>query len=201
MTNEPDELDDLLDERRLPTKDVPICLDLTLIAARDRAMSEVARSAKALDDAKRPDPDAPMAGGSLASAKRALDKANAAVADLEKQIREKSFVIQITGVDRTAYNRLLLECPPRPGHRETFDPTKFYMHAASKTAKFVSKLDGSLKDISAKQWERIDKTITDGEHERIAAAVIEVNRAVGGMDVGFFGSDSDTTTDSAETSD
>lgn len=193
MSDTTDELDDLLDERRMPEKDVAICLDLTLIAARDEAMDALARAAQAHAAAQQPNPDAPMAGGGLARTKKALDQANARVKEVEAQIAAKSITLRIVGVDRVTYNRFMLACPPRPKRNEPFDPTKFFMHAAKNTAKFVSKKDGSLKDITDAQWARIDKTITDGEHDRIAAAVIEVNRAAGGADVAFFGRDSATT--------
>ncbi len=196
-----DELDDLLDERRLPEKDVAICLDLTLLAERDQAMKKVQDTARAHAAQAKPSPDAPMAGGALAKAKRDLDAANAAVHEIEQRIASKSIVLRIFGVDRVTYNQWMLACPPRKGRQEVFDPTKFYMHAAKNSAKFVSKKDGELKDITAAQWFRIDKTITDGEHDRIASAVIEVNRAAGGMDVAFFGAASPMTPDSSETSD
>lgn len=196
MTDLNDELDDLLDERRMATKDVPICLDLTLIATRDDAMTDLARAAQAHAEAQKPHPDAPMAGGSSARTKKALDAASKRVKELEAQIAAKSITLRLTGVDRVQYNSFLLACPPRPKRNETFDPTKFFMYVARRTAQFVSKKDGSLKDITDTQWARIDKTITDGEHDRIAAAVIEVNRAVGSTDVSFFGSDSVTTPDS-----
>ncbi len=121
--------------------------------------------------------------------------------EIEARIASKSIVLRIFGVDRVTYNQWMLSCPPRKGRQEVYDPTKFFMHAAKNSAKFVSKKDGELKDITAAQWFRIDKTITDGEHDRIANAVIEVNRAAGGMDVAFFGAASPTTPDSSETSD
>lgn len=195
-----DELDDLLDERRLPEKDVAICLDLTLLAERDQAMKKVQDAARAHADATKPSPDAPMAGGSPAKAKKDLDAARAAVAEVEERIAAKSIVLRIFGVDRITYNQWMLASPPRKGRQETYDASKFFMLAAKNSAKFVSKKDGELKDITPAQWARIDKTITDGEHDRIAAAVIEVNRAAGGMDVAFFGAASPTITGSDETS-
>jgi hypothetical protein len=193
MSDINDELDDLLDERRMAEKDVAICLDLTLIAARDEAMEALARAAQEHAATQKPNPDAPMAGGGQAKAKKALDDATARVKAVEKQIAERSITLRITGVDRVTYNQWLLACPPRPKRNETFDPTKFFMFAARRSAKFVSKKDGSLKDITDPQWARIDKTLTDGEHDRIAEAVIEVNRSAGSADVGFFVRGSATT--------
>jgi hypothetical protein len=183
------DLDSLLDQRKMPTEDVRICLDLNLLAERDRAMADVNREyAKTKNDDR------------MVSNTAALNKARETVADVEARIREKSFLIRVTGVDRTRYNQFMLECPPRKGKAEPFDTSKFYMHVARKTGVYVDR-EGAEHEISAAQWERIDKTITDGEHDRIAKAVIEVNRSAGGQDVAFLGDDSETTPDSSETSD
>lgn len=191
--NTDDELDGLLDERRMPHEDVAICLDLSLLAERDQAMLEVARASREHEAVSKPNPDAPMAGGGVAKAAKALKDAQAKVAEVEKIIGEKSIVLRITGVDRLEYAKFMIACPPRPKRQETFDPTKFYMFAAERTSQFVSKKDGQPKPISAEQWKRIDKTITDGEHDRIAQAVLNVNRGVGGTDVSSFGRGSGTT--------
>lgn len=165
-----------LDEREMPTKDVPICLNLKLIAERDEAMRQLAVAhsrTKQADDQR-------MVGESPAVA-----SARAAVADVEARIRAASIVIRLTGVDRTRYNQFFLACPPRKGKQEAFDSSKFYMYVASQTGTYIDK-DGEEHEMSAEEWAKIDAKITDGEHDRIAKAVLEVNREVGGSDLGFL---------------
>lgn len=175
-----------LNTRTMPHKDVPICLNLELIAERDEAMRQLAVAHSRTKDAD----DQRMAGESAAVA-----AARAAVADVEDRIRAASIVIRITGVDRTTYNQFFLACPPRKGKQEAFDSTKFYMYAASQTGMYVDEA-GDVHEMSTEEWAKIDSLITDGEHDRIAKAVLEVNREVGGSDIGFLGDASATTRDS-----
>lgn len=172
-----------LAERRMPQKDVRICLDLTLLAERDNAMADVARIRRQQDADQRM-----VVGPDLA-------RARAAVADIEDRIKHASIVLRITGVDRTTYNRYVLECPPRKGRQESFDSSRFFMHVARETATYVDE-NGDEHPMNSAEWEAIDKQITDGEHDRIAEAVIEVNRTVGGTDIAFLSDGSATTRDS-----
>lgn len=173
-----------LEGRKMPTKSIPICLDLDLIRERDEAIRAVASAYNQQKDDER------MVGTSPQVA-----AAQAAVAEVEGRIREASIIIKLTGVDRTTYNRFLMACPPRKGRSETYDSTKFFMYVARETGKYVDE-NGDEHDMTADEWAAIDKTITDGEHDRIAAAVIEVNREVGGQDIAFLGAASATTRDS-----
>jgi hypothetical protein len=172
-----------LSERKMPSKDVRICLDLNLLAERDEAMARLA-SAQRLrrDDDRMVTPPA-------------VTEAHAAVSDVEARIRAASIVIRFTGVDRSTYNRFFLLAPPRKGRQEAFDTSKFFMVVARETGKYVDEA-GAVHDMSAEEWDEIDKIITDGEHDRIAQAVLDVNREVGGNDIGFLGDDSATTRDS-----
>ena len=169
------ELDDQLDDWDYPTKDVPICLKPDLIRERDQAMSELDTATRRERESTQMVPD-----------KTPVKEARARVEALEQQIREKSVTIRITGVDRHTYASYFLLAPPRQGKRETYDPTKFFMAVARKTGKHVGK-DGKLRDISDAQWDRIDAKIDDGTHDRIAEAVLEVNRTVGGSNIDFLG--------------
>jgi len=173
-----------LDERVMPSKTVRICLDLNLLAERDAAMAAVASAYNQTKDDER------MAGGNphLAAARAAVDEA-------EARIREKSIRIRITGVDRTTYNRFMLACPPRKGRQESFDSSKFFMYVARETGEYIDEHD-QAHEILAEEWNKIDKTITDGEHDRIAQAVVEVNRGAGGSDIDFLDVASATTRDS-----
>lgn len=175
-------LSDRLSQRKMPHKDVPICLDLDLLEQRDEAMTRV-RPSRVEDDR-------------MVSAS---SSAKARVAELEEQIREASITLRIKGVDRLTYNRWLVECPPRKGKQEPYDSTKFFMHAAKNSAVYLDDT-GAEVAIDPEDWATIDKMITDGEHDRIAKAVIHVNRSAGAVDVSFFVNASETTRDSSETS-
>jgi hypothetical protein len=171
-------LSDRLSARKMPHKDVSICLNLDLLEQRDEAMRKV-RPSDVQDDR-------------MVSAPA---NAKALVAELEQQIQDESITLRIRGVDRLTYNRWLVECPPRKGKQEPYDPTKFFMHAAKNSAVYVDE-NGVEQDISAEDWATIDKMLTDGEHDRVAKAVIHVNRAAGAVDVSFFANGSETTRDS-----
>lgn len=175
--------------RKMPHKDVPICLDLNLLAGRDeamRALTQASRAAKPSvdDDRMVSRKDSP-----------AVTAAKERLASLEREILEHSITLRVRGVDRLTYNRWLVECPPRKGKQEPYDPAKFFMHAAKNSAVYIDE-QGAENEISPEEWAEIDATLTDGEHDRIAQAVIHVNRSAGGVDVGFFVNASETTRDS-----
>lgn len=172
-----------LQTRQMPYRDVPICLNLNLLNDLDQANLQLVRASQAqtTEDRMVPSP--------------AVREARAAIEAAKTAIRDASILIRITGVDRSAYNEYLLACPPRKGRNEQFDPTKFYMHVARETATYIDEA-GAEHPISEEEWAVIDKEITDGEHDRIAAAVVEVNRTVGANGIDFFGSGSATTRDS-----
>lgn len=172
-------LSDLLGTRVMPHKDVRICLDLELLAQRDEAMKAVPRRPSVDDDR-------------MVAAK---GEANARVAELEAKIQAASITLRVKGVDRFVYNEWMVQCPPRKGKQENYDPSKFFMHAAKNSAVYVDEA-GAEHDITPDEWASIDKMLTDGEHDRIAQAVVHVNRSVGAVDVGFFANASETTRDS-----
>lgn len=176
-----------LEQRKMPTADVPICLDLTLLKERDEAMAALAAAHR-----RRKDDDRMVGSPAVKSARAAVD-------DVEQRIRAASIVIRITGVDRTTYNRFFLACPPRKGRQEAYDTSKFFMHVARETGKYVDE-NGDVHEMTREEWDAIDKNITDGEHDRIAKAVLEVNREAGGTDIAFLGDGSVTTLDSSATS-
>lgn len=181
-----------LEEAVMPSKDVPICLDRNLLTERDDAMRILASaSRRRSSDAQ----DGSLSDDRMAGGNAAVAAARATVADIEARIRAKSIVIRITGVDRNEYNGFFLACPPRKGRNEPFDSSKFYMYVASKTGKYVDE-NGKVHDMTDAEWASIDKKITDGEHDRIAKAVLEVNREIGATDLGFLDVGSETTRDS-----
>lgn len=161
-----------VESRVMPTKDVRICLDLNLLAERDAL-----RSARPSGD-------------------RMVTPKDARLDEVEEAIRAASITLRVRGVDRVTYHSWMLACPPRKGTvGEAFDPTKFFMHAARSSAVYVD-AEGVEHDITADEWAAIDKTLTDGEHDRIAQAVMHVNRTAGSDAVDFIVRDSETTRDS-----
>lgn len=172
-----------LETRKQPHRDVPICLDLNLLARLDEANSAVVDATIAQSKE-----DRMIVSPALREARAAVDAAKAA-------IRDASITIRITGVDRTTYNQFLLDCPPRKGRQESYDPTIFFMHVARQTGEYVDE-NGDVHEMSSEEWDHIDRMITDGEHDRIASAVIEVNRTVGTNGLDFFETGSATTRDS-----
>lgn len=182
-------LSERLAGRKMPHKDVPICLNLALLDERDEAMKAVnaaARTARADDDRM------------VRKESSQLAEAKARVAELEQRIAAESITLRIYGVDRTTYNNWLLACPPRKGKQEPFNTVTFFMHAAKNSAVYVDE-EGAEHPIAAEEWAQLEK-ITDGEHDRIAQAVVHVNRSVGAVDVGFFVNASETIRGSSETS-
>lgn len=174
-----------LTTRKMPHKDVRICLDLDLLQQRDEAMAKVSTSRKQGDDR--------MASPAVTTSVRVLE-------GIEKQIRDASITLRVVGADRHTYNQWVLQCPPRKGKQEPFNSEKFFVHAAQNSAVYVDESDVE-HEISPEEWAEIDKMLTDGEHDRLAQAVLHVNRAVGAVDVGFFGNVSGMIRDSSETSD
>ena len=173
-----------LESRKMPHRDVAICLDLNLLNRLNEALRRVvdANTAQAKDQRSVASPE--------------LRAARAEVADAKAAIRDASITIRITGVDRNTYNQFLLDCPPRKGHQEMYDPNIFFMHVARQTGQYVDE-NGNVHEMTDEEWELVDSKITDGEHDRIASAVIEVNRTVGSNNIDFFETASETTRDSS----
>lgn len=175
MTN----LSDRLAARKMPQRDVAICLNLDLLEQRDAAMRSSTRPRSGVEDDR--------------MVRLTRDEAGRArLEEIERQIQEESITIRVKGVDRFTYNQWLVACPPRKGKQEPFDPTTFFMHAAKHSAVYVDEA-GVENEISDEEWASIDKMLTDGEHDRIAQAVVHVNRSVGTVDVGFFANASEMT--------
>lgn len=178
-----------LESRKMPSEDVLICLDFDLLNARDEAMKAVA-SAQSVARIARPADDERMVAAKEPDNVTAAKKR---VAELEAQIRDASMTLRIRGVDRLTYNGWMLACPPRKGRDQgAFNPTTFYLHAAKNSAVYVD-LDGAEHEISDDEWAVIDKQLTDGEYDRIAQAVVNVNRTSGQVDVAPFVSASEMT--------
>lgn len=157
------DLSSRLENRKMASKDVRICLDPNLLAQRDEAMKAIT-------------PPPGQDGRMAQSAKDARTR----VTEIEQQIRDASIILRVRGVGYTTYSRWMAECPPRKGRQESYDASKFFMHAAKNSALYVDE-DGTEQEITAEEWEELDKRITDGEHDRIAQAVVYVNRSLGNV--------------------
>lgn len=189
---------DKLEEHEFPTEDVRICLKPKLLTEREAAMARVSRAQQkrtksSVEDDRLGAPAAPAVNPAVA-------EAIAAVTKLNEQIQAASITIRIVGVDRLKYNRYVLANPPRRGKNEPYDSSKFYMYVAKETGVYVDAA-GDTHPITADEWSSIDTKLSDGEHDRVAQAVLNVNRTVGAQDVSFFVNGSETTPDSSETSD
>ncbi|MGX9346644.1 hypothetical protein [Microbacterium sp. KNMS] len=182
-----------LESRTMPSQDVLICLDFDLLNARDEAMAGLSRAQSAARSQKQVEDDR-LAGGTAEAP--IVTAAKQLVAELEAQIRDASITLRIRGVDRHTYNGWMLECPPRKGQDTgRFNPAVFFMHAAKNSAVYVD-AQGDEHPISDDEWAAINKSLTDGEHDRIAQAVINVNRTSGQVDVAPFVNASEKTVDS-----
>ena len=196
-------MSDLLEKaekHEFPHKDVSLCMKPQLIEARDAAMARVAankRTSKpAVTDERMADP-APMTSPALVDALAEVQR-------LEAEIQANLITLRIVGVDRVKYNRFMLANPPRRGKNETYDSSTFFMNVARATALYVDDR-GETHAITPEEWDVLDPKggggiIGDGEHDRIAQAVIDVNRTAGTQDVRFLGRGSETTPDSSEIS-
>lgn len=194
------------EKHSFPYKDVPLCMTPELITARDEAIARVVRAR-----AKTPQPptvvDDRMADPAPAPSHAVSPALAAAIADVERinnEIQAATIKLRIVGVDRVKYNRFVLANPPRRGKNEAFNSSEFFMYVARKTAVYVDD-NGATHPISPEEWDVLDPKdgggiIGDGEHDRIAQAVLDVNRTVGAKDVSFFANVSETTPDSSETS-
>jgi hypothetical protein len=161
---------------------------MDLLEQRDEAMRALDSAARASKDDDR----------MVSRESAAVSEARARVNALDQEIRDASIVLRVKGVGRHTYNQWLVDCPPAKGKTGTFDPSTFYLHAAKNSAVYVDE-NGVEHEISDEEWSELDE-MTDGEHDRLAQAVLYVNRSVGQVDVSFFGNASEMTRDSFGTS-
>lgn len=106
-----------------------------------------------------------------------------ALRDLEKQVLEASVTIRITAMPWPEYHALVNEHPPREGFPgEVFNPNTFYVAAAKQSASEVTDL-GSTVPIHDEDWDEFVNGLTDGELDRLAGAVHQLNRDVSTVDI------------------
>jgi hypothetical protein len=193
-------LDDKLSADRVyPFRDVPVCRDSALLDERDAALATLMNARTSAVRAGKQAEDGSGDTRLGKSAQAPVKAAERALADVEERIRAASFTIRIIGVHFGKYNEFVARNPGRKGHNEGFNPNTFFMYVARKTGKYVDD-DGNLHDITSEQWDRIEKDLTDAEHDAIASAVIAVNRQDSTRGSDFFSKGSAATVISSEQS-
>lgn len=143
--------------------DLVFCLDRPLAAELDRARTEARKQS-----------DSRMVGGTTQ-----------AVKDLEKQAADASVTIRISSLPWERYNALMAEHPPRDGHEEQFNSATFFMAAAKATAEEVTAK--STVPIPDEDWDEFAEGLTDGEYDRLAGAVVQVNRNLATVNIAPLG--------------
>lgn len=171
-------LTDKILNRTFPQKDVTLCLDAGLAVEREQIVTELAKARA----------DTRLAGNTA--------KVQKLIADIESRMTESLVTLRITGLPFAEYNKALQANPPRKGRNEDFNASTFFLYVARRSAKLVE--GDTLSDISAEEWDALESALTDGEHDAIASAVIEVNRTKTGN--AFLGRVSGVNRSSSETS-
>jgi hypothetical protein len=165
-------------------KDVTICLDGSLAGEREEAAKAV-RVAQATDSER-------LASNGAAAAKKALKA-------VEARVKDAAITIRITAVSFGEYNKFIIQNPPRKGQDESFNPQTLFMFVARRTGKFVDDA-GKLHDITDEEWDEIEASLTDGDHDRLAQAVVLVNRQDSMRGIDFLSDSSGTTGSFSENS-
>lgn len=177
-----------LANQKFAYRDVTFCLDGQLSARRDDAMQALVDALRLAENGK---------GDQRLAAKPGA--AERAVVDaIEDEMREQSITLRLTAVPFGEWNKFIIQNPPRTGVSEGFNTSTFFMFVARKTGKFVTD-DGELEDVSDAEWTEIENRLTDGDHDRIANALLEINRREGQRGVDFLSRDSKKTIGSDET--
>lgn len=141
-----------LKQRKADHVDLVFCLDRPLAQQLDKARTE-ART--------------------VASERMSAPK-DKKVKELEKAVKEASVTIRVESLPWAKYNELIAEHPARDGFDEQFNAATFFEAAAKATA--VEITDLSPAPIPEDDWNDFVDGLTDGEFDRLAGAVIKVNR-------------------------
>lgn len=185
-------LSEKLAAKKAAFQDVTICLDGSLADAREHAVTALRRAQAEAEAAQKGQGDTRLTGGGIAKAKKELDV-------IEARVREAAITIRITAVSFGEYNKFIIQNPPRKGQEETFNPQTFFMFVARRTGKFLDDA-GNLHDISDEEWDQIEAALTDGDHDRLAQAVVLVNRQDSMRGIDFLSGNSETTGSFSENS-
>lgn len=185
-------LSDKLAAVKMPHRDVTICLDGALALEREEAYANLVSVIDAVKKAEDGKGDTRMSGAGLKKAKKAVE-------DVDARVREVAITLRFTAVSFGEYNKFIMQNPPRKGKDETFNPSTFYMFVARRTGQYVGE-DGTVSNISKDEWDGIEASLTDGEHDKIATAINLVNRQDSMRGINFLSSNSEKTPSSSENS-
>lgn len=152
-----------LKARKPEQMDLVFCLDRPLLKDLEAARTEHARDAEGRV--------------SVPKSKR--------VKDLEAAVKDASVTIRVTSLPWEEYNGLMLEHPPREGHDEQFNSSTFYEAAAKATA--VEVTPKSTVPIPEEDWDEFVSGLTDGEYDRLAGAIVAVNRNTATVNIAPLG--------------
>ncbi|MFF9565728.1 hypothetical protein ACF1AJ_20435 [Leifsonia sp. NPDC014704] len=187
-------LSEKLSARKFPQRDVTICLNGELSLRRDEAMAEMVRALQAEKEGRAT--DARLGQSPSAAAQRKVD-------EIEKEMRDESVTLRFTGVPFGEYNKFIIQNPPRKGNQidlaSGFNTQAFFMFVARRTGVHVDE-QGRENEVTEAEWDAIELALTDGDHDRIAEAIITVNRREGQRGVDFLSPVSERTPDFSETS-
>lgn len=143
--------------------------------------------AKALEDARAEERRLSGGSGDYGPKKGKPGHADAVarVRELEKQAADASVTIRVSSLDWQAYNELMQEHPAREGKDEQFNSSTFFEAAAKATA--VEVTAKSTVPIPDEDWDEFVSGLTDGEYDRLAGAVVQVNRNLATVNVAPLG--------------
>ncbi|WP_325091468.1 hypothetical protein [Leucobacter sp. M11] len=150
-------------QRKADYTDLQFCMDRPLLKELEQARAEAAEAAAGR-----------MTGGKTTRVK-----------ELEKLIAEASVTIRVSSLPRGQYNELMLEHPPREGRDEVFNPETFFAAAAKASA--VEVTEKSTVPIHEEDWDEFVDGLTDGEYDRLAGAVVMLNRNQATVQITPFG--------------
>lgn len=119
------------------------------------------------------------------NADRMVSKPSERVKALEKQAADASVTIRISSLSWEEYNALLDEHPPREGHDEQFNSSTFFEAVAKASA--VEVTSKSIIPIPDDDWDEFVSGLTDGEYDRLAGAVVQVNRNLATVSIAPLG--------------
>lgn len=94
--------------------------------------------------------------------------------ELESRVKAASVTIRIYSMTWADYNALVSSHPARNGKDEQFNSSTFFEAAARATAEEVT-ATGTVP-ITDDEWSAFIEGLTDGEYDRIAGAVVTLNR-------------------------
>lgn len=181
----PMSLDDKLKNASLPYRDVRLCINGELASERERLEAEILAKRARRGDRLSGD-------GAVAALRKQLD-------DVEARIREETITIRLTSVGFRKYNEYRHANPPAKGQQGVFNPATFFLYVARRSGEYVE--GDTVSPINPAQWDQIEAGLTDAEHEKLAAAVVAVNRDDSLRGIDFLESGSGETRTSSETSD